>query len=142
RVPCPECGPVNSFGRAPTTYTNVDDAVTQGVEASLTAPLTTTLTTTASYTYTDSEQKSGQYAGAPLTQLPRHMLNLSLNWQPNDQLNGWSRLSFRGKESDPTQGASASTSIAPSVTLVDLGASYKYSKTLTMHAGVYNVFDK
>ena len=142
RVPCPECGPVNRFGRAPTTYVNVDDAITQGVEASLTAPLTSTLTTTASYTYTDSEQKSGQYAGAPLTQLPRHMFNLSMNWQPNDQLNGWTRLSFRGKESDPTQGASASTSIAPSVTLVDFGASYKYNKTVTMHAGLYNVFDK
>ncbi len=142
RVPCPECGPPNSFGRSPTTYTNVDDAVTRGVEASLSANLTDTLSTTASYTYTDSEQKSGQYKGAPLTQLPRHMFNLSFDWQPTDRLNGWTRLSFRGKESDPTQGASASSSIAPSVTLVDFGGSYKFNKTVTMHAGVYNVFDK
>jgi len=142
RVPCPECGPPNSFGRSPTTYVNVDEAVTRGVEASLSAPLTDTLTTTASYTYTDSEQKSGQYAGSPLTQLPKHMFNLSMNWQPTEQFNGWTRLSFRGKESDPTQGASASSSIAPSVTLVDFGGSYKFNKTVTMHAGVYNVFDK
>lgn len=142
RVSCPECGPANRFGRVPTTYVNVDNAITRGLEASLTAPLTSTLTTTASYTYTYSEQKSGDYAGQPLTQLPKHMFNWSMNWQPNDQLNGWTRLSFRGKESDPTGGASASTSIAPSVTMFDVGASYKLNKTLTMHAGVYNVFDK
>lgn len=142
RVPCPECGPPNQFGRSPTTYTNVDDAITQGVEASLSTPLTDTLSTTASYTYTDSEQKSGEYKGAPLSQLPKHMFNLSFNWEPTEKVNAWTRLSFRGKESDPTQGASASTSIAPSVTLMDLGGSYKFSKTVTMHAGIYNVFDK
>lgn len=142
RVPCPECGPPNQFGRSPTTYTNVDNAITQGVEASLSTPLTDTVSTTASYTFTDSEQKSGEYKGSPLNQLPRHMFNLSFNWEPTEKLNAWSRLSFRGKESDPTQGASASTSIAPSVTLVDFGGSYKYNKTVTMHAGIYNLFDK
>src|SRR3546814_4727095 len=39
RVPCPECGPPNQLGRESTTYTNVDDAVTRGVEATLSAPL-------------------------------------------------------------------------------------------------------
>lgn len=142
RVPCPECGPPNSFGRSPTTYVNVDDAVTRGVEASLNAPLTDTLSAMASYTYTDSEQKSGIYAGQPLTQLPRHMFNLSFDWQPTERVNGWARLSFRGKESDPTGAVSASTLTAPSVTFVDFGGSYQFNKTVTMHMGVYNAFDK
>lgn len=142
RVPCPECGPANRFGRSPTTYVNVDKAVTRGVEASLSMPLSDTLSTTASYTYTDSEQKTGEYKGNPLNQLPRHMFNLSVNWEPNERFNAWSRLSFRGKESEPTGGASASTTMAPSVTLVDLGGSYKYNKTVTLHAGIYNLLDK
>src|SRR3546814_9288502 len=50
RVPCPECGPPNQFGRESTTYTNVDDAVTRGVEATLSAPLSDTLSMTSSYT--------------------------------------------------------------------------------------------
>src|SRR5690606_10375630 len=104
RVACPECGPPNSFGNSPTTYVNVDEAITQGVEASLSMPLTDTLSTTASYTFTDSEQKTGEFAGRPLNKLPRHLFNLGLDWQPNDQLNGWARLSYRGKESQPTGG--------------------------------------
>ncbi|MFA7668927.1 MAG: ligand-gated channel protein [Burkholderiaceae bacterium] len=142
RVRCVECGPPNSRGNYPTTYVNVDNAVTRGLEASISAPLTDTFSTTASYTYTDSEQKSGEYAGQPLTQLPKHMFNLSFNWEPTEKINGWTRLSFRGKESDPTGAISSSSMMAPSVTLVDFGGSYKFNKTVTMHAGVYNVFDK
>src|SRR5690606_30683064 len=44
RVACPECGPPNRFGSVPTTYENVDDAVTRGIEASLSSPLTDTVT--------------------------------------------------------------------------------------------------
>ncbi|HBM29826.1 MAG TPA: ligand-gated channel protein, partial [Halomonas sp.] len=70
----------NDFGSDPTYRVNIDDAVTQGVEASLGAPLTDTLALTASYTFTDSEQKSGEYAGEPLTQLPRHQVSATLDW--------------------------------------------------------------
>src|SRR3546814_5608043 len=66
RVPCPECGPPNQFGRESTTYTNVEDAVTRGVEATLSAPLSEPLSMTSSYTYTYSKQKTGQYDGNPL----------------------------------------------------------------------------
>ncbi|GAA5234062.1 ligand-gated channel protein [Verticiella sediminum] len=142
RVPCPECGPPNNWGRLPTTYVNVDDAITRGVEASLSTPITRTLSATSSYTYTYSKQKSGEYAGSPLNQLPKHMFNLGLDWTIDARTEAWTRLSFRGKESDPTQGASSGSSIAPSVTLVDLGGSYKLNTATTLYAGVYNVFDK
>lgn len=142
RVPCPECGPVNSFGRSATTYTNVDDAITRGVEASLSTPLTETLDVNASYTFTRSEQKTGQYAGNPLNQLPKHMFNVGLNWQATSTVEGWLKVTYRGKESDPTQGISASTTMAPSSTLVDFGGSYDMNKQVTLYAGVYNVLDK
>ena len=142
RVPCPECGPVNRFGRGPTTYVNVDDAVTRGVEASLTTSLTDTVTLNSSYTYTYSQQRSGEYAGEPLNQLPRHMFNMGLDWNPNEQVNAWAKLSFRGKESDPTTGPSSSSMVAPSLTLLDLGGSYTVNKSTTLYAGIYNVFDK
>lgn len=103
RVPCPECGPVNAQGRSATTYVNVDDAITRGVEATLTAPLSEKLSLTSSYTYTYSKQKSGQYAGNPLNQMPEHMFNLGLDWKPTDKLNGWMKVTYRGKESDLTQ---------------------------------------
>lgn len=142
RVPCPECGPPNQFGRESTTYTNVDDAVTRGVEATLSAPVSDTLSLSSSYTYTYSKQKTGQYAGLPLNQLPKHMFNLGLDWQPNERINGWLKVTYRGKESDPTQGISSSSTMAPSSTFVDFGGSYDVSKRLTLYAGIYNLFDK
>lgn len=142
RVACPTCGPANRWGRSPTTYVNVDDAITKGVEWSLGSPLTDTLDITASYTYTKSEQKSGAYAGSPLNQLPEHMFHTGLNWAPNEAFDGWLKVSYRGKESDPTTGPSSSSTIAPSSTFVDLGGSYRASKAMTFYAGVYNVFDK
>lgn len=142
RVACPECGPPNRFGRDPTTYVNVDDAVTRGVEATVAAPLTSTLALNAGYTYTYSKQKTGEYAGSPLNQLPRHIFNLGLDWNPSEKVNGWAKLSFRGKESQPTTGPSSSSTIAPSSTLLDLGGSYRFNKSTVVHAGIYNVFDK
>lgn len=143
RVPCPECGPPNRFGRDPTTYENVDDAVTRGVEASLSTPLSETVSLNSSYTYTYSKQKSGEYAGKPLNQLPKHLFNLGMDWQATSQLNAWARLQFRGKESDATSTPSSGGEfIAPSYTFVDLGGSYQFSKNVTLHAGIYNVFDK
>lgn len=143
RVPCPECGPPNSSGRVPTTYENVDDAVTRGVEASLTTPLTTTVSLNSSYTYTYSKQKSGEYAGKPLNQLPKHLFNLGVDWQASEKINAWARLQFRGKESDATSTPSSGGEfIAPSYTFVDLGGSYNFNKDVVLHAGIYNVFDK
>lgn len=143
RVPCPECGPPNSSGREPTTFENVDDAVTRGVEASFSAPVTQTVSINSSYTYTYSKQKSGEYAGKPLNQLPKHMFNVGADWSPTEEINAWARVHFRGKESDPTSTPSSGGEfMAPSYTLFDLGGSYKINKNVTAHAGIYNVFDK
>src|SRR5690606_10956228 len=100
------------------------------------------VTLNSSYTYTYSQQRSGEYAGEPLNQLPRHMFNLGLDWNPNEQVNAWAKLSFRGKESDPTTGPSSSSMVAPSLTLLDLGGSYTVNTSTTLYAGIYNVFDK
>lgn len=142
RVACPECGPPNSFGRLPTTYVNVDDAVTRGLELAFSAPLARTLSLTSSYTYTYSKQKSGDYAGHPLNQLPKHLFNVGLNWKPIAKAEAWLKVTYRGKESDPTQGPSASSMVAPSSTFLDVGASYNVTRSTRLYAGVYNVFDK
>lgn len=145
RVTCPPevCpGGPNQFGSDPTYRINVDEAVTQGVEFNLSAPLTATLDFSASYTYTDSEQKSGEYEGEPLTQLPKHLATASLNWQPSERLSPWARLTYRGKESQPTTGPSQSALVAPSYTFVDVGTSYVLAEGTTVNLGVYNLFDE
>ena len=145
RIACPidicNAGP-NQFGSDPTYRVNIDDAVTQGVEASLGAPLTDTLALTASYTFTDSEQKSGEYAGEPLTQLPRHQVSATLDWDVSARLSQWTKVSYRGEESQPTTGPSQSAIVAPSYTFVDAGIGYQLNDSTTVNAGIYNLFDE
>ncbi|KAE8439511.1 ligand-gated channel protein [Vreelandella piezotolerans] len=145
RIACPIdiCNDgANQFGSDPTYRVNIDDAVTQGVEASLSAPLSDTLALTASYTFTDSEQKSGEYAGEPLTQLPRHQVSASLDWDVSARLSQWTKVTYRGEESQPTTGPSQSAIIAPSYTFVDAGIGYQLNDSTTVNAGIYNLFDE
>ncbi|WP_165857249.1 ligand-gated channel protein [Marinobacter sp. JSM 1782161] len=145
RVACPQticdAGP-NQFGSDPTYRINVDEAVTQGVEVSLGAPLTDTLEANVSYTYTDSEQKSGEYEGEPLTQLPKHLATLGLDWEASNRVKPWLRVTYRGEESNPTTGPSQSSTIAPSYTFVDSGLTFAVTEQATIKAGVYNLFDE
>ena len=145
RVACPlsQCtdGP-NQFGANPTTYLNVDKAVSRGVEANLKLPLGRDWSLTSSYTFTKSEQKTGQYQGQPLNQLPRHLFTTTVNWQASDALEAWARVNYRGKESQPITGPSSSSLVAPSYTFVDLGGSYAVNKKVSVYAGIYNLFDK
>ncbi|SDI99060.1 ligand-gated channel protein [Billgrantia gudaonensis] len=124
------------------TRVNVDEAVTQGVELSLTAPLSDALALTGSYTYTDSEQKSGEYEGEPLTQLPEHQVSASLDWSINDKLSQWTKVTYRGKESQPTTGPSQSSIVAPSYTFVDAGVGYQLTPQAKVNVGIYNLFDE
>lgn len=145
RIACPTdvcTDGANQFGSDPTYRINVDEAVTQGVELSLDMALTDRLDLSASYTYTDSEQKSGENEGEPLTQLPKHLFSANLDWQATESLSHWTRLTYRGKESQPTTGPSQSSIVAPSSTQVDTGLGYRLNDQATLKAGVYNLFDE
>ena len=145
RIQCPTdlCtdGP-NDFGSAPTTYINIDEAITQGFEMSVQAKLTKAIEFNANYTYTDSEQKTGQYAGSPLNQLPKHLIQTSLRWAINDHTSSWLRVHYRGEESQPTTGPSQDSLIAPSYKLADVGLNYGLTNDIKLGAGIYNLLDK
>ena len=132
----------NQFGADPTYRINVDEAVTRGVELSLSSPLTETLTLSTSYTYTDSEPKGGEYEGTPLTKLPEHRFSGTLDWTPVARLNAWARLTYRGKESQPVEGPSSSSIRAPSYTFVDSGGAWRLTERAKLMVGVYNMFDE
>lgn len=116
--------------------------VLSGVEWSLDADLSETLTLTSSYTYTESEQKSGEYKGSPLTQLPENQATAGIDWKASARLNPWLRITYRGEESQPTTGPSTNSLIAPSYTYVDTGLSYKWTESISTRAAVYNLMDE
>ena len=145
RVACPISictdGP-NQFGSDPTYRINVDEAVTQGVEAALSTNIARVLDITLSYTYTDSEQKSGEYKGEPLNQIPKHLASLQADWRATDVLSPWLTVRYRGEESQPITGPSSSSIVAPSNTLVDAGLAFRLNRNATLNTGIYNVADK
>ncbi|WP_435945646.1 ligand-gated channel protein [Dryocola sp. BD586] len=120
---------------------NVDKANMRGVESTFGWKITPTLNLTSNYTYTESEQKSGQFSGKPLNKMPKHMFNSTLDWQATPDVGFWSRLNLRGKTSEYLSRTSMAQS-TPSYTLVDVGLRYNANKDMTVSAGVYNVFDK
>lgn len=59
---------------------NVDEATITGAEINGRWDITRAFALKGNYTYTDSEQKSGSNAGAPLSLTPEHKANISADW--------------------------------------------------------------
>ncbi|MGE6529958.1 ligand-gated channel protein [Pseudomonas sp. NPDC077382] len=120
---------------------NVDEARMRGVEATFDWAITETLSLGANYTYTDSEQRSGDFRGEPLNKMPKHMFNTMLDWQASDHLGTWARLNYRSETSEYLSRTSMAES-TPAYTLVDLGGTYALNRNIKLLAGVYNVFNE
>src|SRR5690606_19231086 len=127
--------------------TNVDKATTQGIELAGRWQIINSLALSGNYTYTDSEQKSGNNKGLPLVNTPEHMANATLSWDATSKLN----LSLITEARDELfRGTATTTGPQPetvelyykSYVLNHLGASYKFDESLSFNARVNNVFDK
>lgn len=120
---------------------NVDEARMRGVEATFDWDISETVSLGANYTYTESEQRSGDFRGEALNQMPKHMVNTTLDWQASDSLGTWARLNYRSETSEYLARTSMGSE-TPSYTLVDVGGTYDVSRNLKLLAGVYNVFNE
>lgn len=120
---------------------NVDKANMRGVESTFGWKITSDINWTTNYTYTQSEQKSGQFAGKPLNEMPKHMVNSTLDWQATEEVGVWGRLNFRSKTSEYLSRTSMSSGV-PSYTMLDAGVRYDATKDLMLTAGIYNMLDK
>lgn len=132
---------------------NIDDAVIRGLELSARWEATDALTLRGSYTLTDSEQRSGAYAGFPLQRTPRHRASLRADWvTPVDGLDLWAVATYHGAEinAGPRIGGNGTPVVINGVEgrrygsygTVDLGLTYQLNPSVTVNAAVYNVFDR
>ncbi len=117
-------------------YFNVSDAEIYGVELNGDWQVTSSLRANANYTWTHSEQQSGEYKGYALSDFPESMANVSLTWHALNDLELWSKASWRS--TSPDIGKSSETE---AYALVDLGARYHLNKNVTLMTGIYNLFD-
>lgn len=136
-------------------YINIGEARLRGIELSGSWEATETLSLRASYTWTDSEQLSGDYEGLPLMRTPEHAASLRADWRtPVAGLDAWGALNFHGREINA--GARIGTNGTPYAyddsgnaiayeydpyTTLDLGGSYALDDMWTIKAAVYNVTD-
>jgi len=132
---------------------NIDDATIQGVELTATWDATDTLSLRGSYTYTDSEQKTGDFAGFPLTRTPEHIANVRADYvTPWEGWETWASVNYHGEEI--ASGARVGSNGTPvlingtagrkydAYTTVDVGFSYLVEDRATFRGAIYNLFDK
>ncbi|MBP5978882.1 MAG: TonB-dependent receptor [Halomonas sp.] len=123
------------------TYRNIDEAQMQGVEFTLDYDVTQDVRLSSSYTYTDSEQKSGEFAGEPLNKIPEHMFNLAVDWQATPELNLWTQGNYRGSTSDYLSRTSMDDG-TPGYGFFDAGLVYSLTDRAQVKAGIYNIANK
>ncbi|WP_231702221.1 TonB-dependent receptor domain-containing protein [Halopseudomonas litoralis] len=129
-----------------TAYENIDEAELRGVEFTLDYDILDNLVYRHSYTWTDTEQKSGDFKGRPLNNMAKHMFNASLDWQATQRLNLWVQGNYRGETtgdwSTNTGGGRQNGVKYDAYTFADVGLVFKPQADLSLKAGVYNVFNK
>lgn len=126
---------------------NVDEAITQGVELSTGYQFAPDWRVNANYTYTDSEQKSGDNKGEPLTDTPEHAINATLRWQATAKLDTWLSAEYRSeryRNRESVRGAPSFDDLGDfkAYSLFHLGGNYAVTDQLNLSATIYNLFDK
>ena len=120
---------------------NVAKAEMKGVEFTFDYDILSNLQASTSYTYTRSEQKSGEFAGQPLNKMPEHMLNVGFDYEYSDALSMWMDYNYRGETSDYLSRTSMSQG-TPGYGTFDAGVVMKANEKLSVMAGIYNIANK
>lgn len=130
-------------------YTNVDKALTRGIEAAFEMNPIAGIGFNVNYTFTDSKQLSGAQMGLPVNYIAKHTLNAKLSYKLNNFFDTYLRI--QGKFKTPINQTSNSGQPPAARALfgtyykdyavVDLGFNFHLRQDLTLSAVVNNLFD-
>lgn len=123
------------------SYKNIDEAEMKGAEFTLDYQLIPSVTASISYTYTDSEQKTGDFKGQALNKIPKHMTNINLDWQATEKLASWVQYNYRGKTTDYLSRTSMEDG-TPGYGFIDAGLAYQIKPGVSTKFGIYNLANK
>ena len=127
-------------------WTNIPEAVVEGLEGNVRIPLLSSLQWNTNFTYMlESKNKT---TGDYLSITPKYTVNSSLDWQASDVWNVLAAVTWYGAQEpmkydykgNPVSGSSANA-IAP-YAIFNLSTGYQLFKNLKVSAGINNVFDK
>lgn len=115
-------------------WSNVAQAKTRGLELQADAALTPALSVSANYTRLNADYTDERGQQTALDNRPRHTANASLNWSATAWLQTALSAHYTGEQAQ--EGITL-----PGYTRVDLAATAKASRNLTLRAGVKNLAD-
>lgn len=140
---CADSGEYASLGYANSSRTvNIDDVVIQGLELAGKWQILDPLSLRANYTYTDSEQKSGENKGKPLGNTAKHMANATLDWKISDQINTFLTAEHRSSRYRGTHAITGESLNYKGYEVFHLGASYKFNDHFTFNGRINNLLDE
>ena len=138
-------------------WENTPKATISGIEGNLVIPLHDTLKWSNNFTYM---HKSEDYQGNPLSLVPKHTLNSTLSWTPNERFDAnltfthYGRTKPRGvainrleRDGNPGAGITPLTSEhnqtqVGSYGIWGINAGYNWNKRVAVRGGISNLFDK
>ena len=138
-------------------WENTPKATISGIEGNLVIPLHDTLKWSNNFTYM---HKSEDYQGNPLSLVPKHTLNSTLSWTPNERFDAnltfthYGRTKPRGvainkleQNGNPRAGVAAlssehSQTQVGSYGIWGINAGYNWNKRVAVRGGISNLFNK
>lgn len=120
---------------------NVDDAKLYGLEVGSRYQIREDIGLMANYTYTHSSYQNANGQKIPFSKTPQHMVNLKADWQVAHQWNLWAEGEYRAKEYNDLNWNREKV-FYRNYALVNIGASYKPSREMSINFGIDNLFDK
>ena len=138
-------------------WENTPKATISGIEGNLVIPLHDTLKWSNNFTYM---HKSEDYQGNPLSLVPKHTINSTLSWTPNERFDAnltfthYGRTKPRGvainrleRDGNPGAGITPLTSEhnqtqVGSYGIWGINAGYNWNKRVAVRGGVSNLFNK
>ncbi|OTQ57718.1 TonB-dependent receptor domain-containing protein [Gilliamella sp. A7] len=126
---------------------NVDKAELKGFELSFKTPLFTDFLLSSNYSWTKTEQKSGENKGRALNRTPKQKFNAQLDWNLTQQLDLWTKMAYYGIEHATKRVREGGETkikhvVYAGYTFWDVGTSFQINKNAKIYGGVYNLFDK
>lgn len=127
-----------TINNAGTSYANVAQATTSGIEAVLSHQPFDRLSWRADYTYTKAENADGN----ELLRRPKHKGSVDVRWRATDAATLSATVLYVGSRIDRTRDFTVPRFEAGGYTVVNVAGEYALTRVLTAFARIENLFDR
>jgi vitamin B12 transporter len=122
-----------------TSYANIDQATTYGVESFAALAVTSRLNLRGDYTYTIAKD---DMTDEELLRRPKNKASVTATWKATDRFSVSSTVLYVGSWADVSRDGAMTGITAPGYTVVNLAANYAVSDNVSLFARIDNLFNK